>query len=383
MPKPHLEALTAIVADVVTPAADEVDRAGSFPRASITALGESGLLGLVSSSEVGGGGQSLLGAVPVIEQLAAACGSTAMVVLMHYAATAIIEAHGPRDVREEIAAGRCLTTLAFSEVGSRSHFWAPMSSAQGSGDGDGDGDGAVRLDARKSWVTAAGEADVFVWSSRPLAAEGPMTMWLVRSDAPGLEVAGRFDGLGLRGNDSRPVTAEGVVVGRDAMLGPDGGGLDVALAVALPWFLVLNAAFSLGLAEAVTKEATAHLTRTRLDHLDQSLAQQVLPRHDLARMRIETDRTRAFLDDTTRALTRAREDAMLRVLEVKAVAAEAAIAVTDLAMKVCGGAAFRRELGVERRFRDARAARVMAPTTDALLDFVGRVICDLPLLDPA
>jgi len=38
---------------------------------------------------------------------------------------------------------------------------------------------------------------------------------------------------------------------------------------------------------------------------------------------------------------------------------------------------------VERRFRDARAARVMAPTTDALLDFVGRVICGLPLLDPA
>ena len=43
-------------------------------------------------------------------------------------------------------------------------------------------------------------------------------------------------------------------------------------------------------------------------------------------------------------------------------------------MKVCGGAAFRKELGVERRFRDARAARVMAPTTDALLDFVGRAI---------
>ena len=54
--------------------------------------------------------------------------------------------------------------------------------------------------------------------------------------------------------------------------------------------------------------------------------------------------------------------------------------VTDLAMKVCGGAAFRKELGIERRFRDARAARVMAPTTDALLDFVGRAINGLPLL---
>ena len=63
--------------------------------------------------------------------------------------------------------------------------------------------------------------------------------------------------------------------------------------------------------------------------------------------------------------------------------AEAALAVTDLAMKVCGGAAFRKELGIDRRFRDARAARVMAPTTDALLDFVGRALCGLPLLDGA
>ena len=129
MTKPHLDALATIIADVVAPAADEVDRAGAFPRAAVTALGEAGLLGLISSAEVGGGGQSLAGAAPVIEQLARACGSTAMVVLMHYAATAIIEAHGPTDVREEIAAGRCLATLAFSEVGSRSHFWAPMSTA--------------------------------------------------------------------------------------------------------------------------------------------------------------------------------------------------------------------------------------------------------------
>ena len=106
-----------------------------------------------------------------------------------------------------------------------------------------------------------------------------------------------------------------------------------------------------------------------------------MTRADLARMRIETDRARALLADTLIALETGRADAMLRVLEIKAAAAEAAIAVTDLAMKVCGGAAFRKELGVERRFRDARAARVMAPTTDALLDFIGRAICGLPLFD--
>lgn len=74
---------------------------------------------------------------------------------------------------------------------------------------------------------------------------------------------------------------------------------------------------------------------------------------------------------------------MLRVLQVKAVAGEAAAEVADGVMRICGGAAFRRELGVERRFRDALAARVMAPTTDALRDFVGRAALGQPLLDGA
>ncbi|MGH9045210.1 MAG: acyl-CoA dehydrogenase family protein, partial [Acidimicrobiales bacterium] len=119
---------------------------------------------------------------------------------------------------------------------------------------------------------------------------------------------------------------------------------------------------------------------TRLTHLDQTLAEQPLPRVDHARMRITTDQAAALLDDTIEALGAARGDAMLRVLEVKAAAAEAAIKVANLAMKVCGGSAFRKELGIERRLRDALAARVMAPTTDALLDFVGRAINGLPLM---
>ncbi|MCE3556445.1 hypothetical protein LWC33_34020, partial [Pseudonocardia sp. RS11V-5] len=83
-----------------------------------------------------------------------------------------------------------------------------------------------------------------VWSSRPLAAAGPMTLWLVPSDASGLSEPGAFDGLGLRGNASRPVTADGLVVPRDAMIGPDGAGLDLALSLVLPTFLVGSAAFS-------------------------------------------------------------------------------------------------------------------------------------------
>src|ERR687894_442125 len=188
-----LRAVDEIVAGTVAPAAGEVDGAGAFPRAALDAFGRAGLLGLVSSREVGGLGQSHRAATRVVERVASTCASTAMVLCMHYAGSAVIEAHGPLAVRQAIARGEHVTTLAFSEKGSRSHFWAPVSTATPD-------EGGVRLDAQKSWVTSAGQADSYVWSSRPLTAEGQSTVWLVPADAPGLTIPSPFDGLGLRGN---------------------------------------------------------------------------------------------------------------------------------------------------------------------------------------
>jgi isovaleryl-CoA dehydrogenase len=366
--------ITALIAEYVEPNAVGVDRSGAFPTVAIDGLQAAGVLALTVAEEHGGSGGGLSAATDVVRRLAGACASTAMIVTMHYAAVAVLAVTGCDDVLSEIGERRHLTTLAFSEVGSRSHFWAPVSTASADGD-------AVKLNAAKSWVTSAHEASSFVWSSRPLNAEGSMSLWLVRTNTEGLTIADRFDGVGLRGNDSCPVTASNALVARSDLLGDDGAGLDLALSSALPWFLLLNASVSVGLMQAMVQETVAHLVGSRLEHLDQTLAQQLPARSALARMQIETDRTRALVDDAVTAVESGRADAQLLVLEVKAAAAESAAYVANLAMATGGGAAFRKESGVERRARDATAARVMAPTTDALLDFVGRALCGLPLLD--
>lgn len=367
-----LRAVDEIIKGTVEPAAADVDRSGAFPRAALDAFGRAGLLGLVSAREVGGLGEAHRAAAQTVERVASACASTAMVLCMHYSAAAVIEAHGPRPVREAIARGRHVTTLAFSEKGSRSHFWAPVGAATA-------GEGGVRLDAEKSWVTSAGEADSYVWSSRPLEAAGQSTVWLVPADAQGLSVPSPFDGLGLRGNNSSPVKAEGVRIPRENVLGADGGGFDVMMGVVLPYFQLMSAGFSVGTMEAATAKAAAHVAGTKFEHLGSALSDLPTVRAYLARMRIRTDMCRALLEDALTALETGRDDAMLRVLEVKAAAGESATEVTDLAMRVCGGAAFRKEVGVERHFRDARAATVMAPTTDVLYDFIGKAVCGLPL----
>jgi len=151
------------------------------------------------------------------------------------------------------------------------------------------------------------------------------------------------------------------------------------MGIVLPYFQLMNAAASIGTMEAATGKAAAHVSGSQLQHLQQSLADLPTIRAYVARMRIKTDMAHTLLLDTISALETGRADTMLRVLEVKAAAGETATEVTDLAMRVCGGAAFRKEVGVERHFRDARAATVMAPTTDVLYDFIGKAVCGMPL----
>jgi isovaleryl-CoA dehydrogenase len=371
----YRDALLRVIDEVVAPGAAEVDASGKFPSTQVEALGAAGILGLTIPREYGGGGAGLREAADVVRELGSACASTAMIVTMHYSAVAALLTREDKDTLRAVAEGTHLSTLALSETGSRGHFWAPQSTAVAEDDGV-----TVRLDASKSWVTSAGHANSYVWSSTAVSADGPMTLWYVPAQASGLSVAGPFDGLGLRGNSSAPMTADGVRVPLSDMLGTDGGGLDLAMAAVLPYFLICSAAMSAGLMQRLAGETAAHLKRTHYAHLGQSLAQQAQPRAQLARLRIEADRTWALVTAALDAVEAERDDAFLLVLEVKAAAGEAAADAADLALRAGGGSAFRKESPVERLFRDSRAARVMSPTTEHLHDFVGRALLGLPLL---
>ncbi|MGD0958133.1 MAG: acyl-CoA dehydrogenase [Candidatus Acidiferrales bacterium] len=365
-------ALERVCTTTIARTAAAVDHDGSFPFESIEALKSAGLLGALSSLESGGLGLGLAGAARIVRRVAEECGSTAMVLTMHYCGVAVLEAHGPIGVRRDAASGAHLSTLAFSEAGSRSHFWSPASTAKAR-------NGHVVLNAAKSWVTSASRATGYVWSSKPLAAEGLSTIWLVPASSRGMEVRGTFEGLGLRGNDSLPVTATDVEVPPSAMLGSDGQGFEIMMSVVLPVFAVLNAACSNGLMAGGLRRTAEHAGSTRHSDTGASLADLPTIRNYIARMQVKADMSNALLSETLDAIAEQRPNATLRVLESKAAAGETANEVLDLAMRVCGGAAFRKDVGVERYFRDARAAGIMAPTTDVLYDFIGKAVCGMPL----
>ena len=371
-----IDRLTALADERIAPHAAEVDATASFPRESIAALGESGYLGLTIPPEFGGMGQGLRVAAAALDTIAQRCASTAMVYLMHICGVSCyVAAPGASTAELRAAAGgNHLSTLAWSERGSRSHFWAPVSQAS-------ERDGSVVLNAEKSYVTSAGRADGYVVSTRWSEASTPTEsmLYLVAAGTPGLEVAGEWEALGMRGNASAPMRLTGVTVPQDRALSEPGKGFETMLGVVLPWFQTGAAAVSVGIAEAATQAVQAHLGASQFEHLNSSLADLPNLRARLAQMRIETDRARAHLVATLDAAEEGAPTAQLLVLESKAAAAETATMVTDIAMRAAGGAGMRSDLPLSRHFRDARAAGVMAPTTDVLHDFIGKALLGMDL----
>jgi alkylation response protein AidB-like acyl-CoA dehydrogenase len=368
-----------IAGSVLAPAARQNDKEARFSAEAVKALGAAGLLGMMLPAEVGGSDLGPRTFAAVIGALAEADASVAMVYLMHVSAASTIAAArrgaGVAPTLKEIAAGRHLSTLAFSEAGSRSHFWAPVSRAKRNAAG-------VHISAKKSFVTSAGQADSYVVSALSPEGTSPTdsTLYLVPSGTRGLSVAGPWDGLGLRANASAPMTLDDCEVASEWQLTDEGAGFQAMLQVVLPLFNLGSAAVALGLCRAAVAGTTTHLKSARFEHLGQSLGES-LPtlRAQLATMEIDTVGLAARIDDLVDHLDRPRDTTMLRVLECKAAAGDVAIAVTSAAMRACGGAAFSKHLAIERLFRDAHAGAVMAPTGDVLREFIGKTVLGMPL----
>src|SRR5260221_5770483 len=224
---------------VLAPAARQNDKEGRFSSEAVETLGRAGLFGIMLPAEVGGSALGPRTFAAVTATLAEADASVAMVYLMHMCAAATIAAARPdasvAQTLKEIAAGRHLSTLAFSEAGLRRHLSAPESRAQRNGTG-------VHLTAKKSWVTSAGHPPSYVVSSPAPDGTGPTdtTLYLIPAGARGLSVAGPWDGLGLGANASAPMTLDDCEVPSGLQLTNDGTCFPTMLQAVLPLFNLRN-----------------------------------------------------------------------------------------------------------------------------------------------
>lgn len=356
--------------------AADVDRRARFPRETVDALAQAGLLGLTVDAELGGRGEGAVQTYEVLSALAECCASSGMILTMHLVAVASLTSgnDGRFDaVLREIAAGRHLSTLALSEQATRSNFWISKGHTERC-------EGGYRLRVEKSFVTSAGPAQSYVVSTATPERESldDTELFFVRADGGGVEVLDWWQGSGLRGNASAPVRFD-TVVGERAHIGGPKGGRAILLEVILPWFQLGAASVSCGLARGAAVVTREHVVETRLEHLDARLVDQPVVRHGLGRLCAQVDALSGFVRSGAEAMA-AGSLRTEQMLGLKVVANEVALDVTDEAMRLGGGAAYAGRSPADRLFRDARAGIVMAPTADLLYDMIGRVVIGEPPL---
>lgn len=187
-------------------------------------------------------------------------------------------------------------------------------------------------------------------------------------------------GSGLRGNTSAPMRFRAVLPG-SARLAPRGGGLEAFVDTMIPWFQLGAGAVSVGRARGALDAITEHLAGARLEHLDERLIDQPVVRHSLGRLAVDVHAAGCMLTDVAGHMEEGT-GGLEGILALKAHANEQALAATDRAMRLGGGAAYAGATALDRLFRDARAGVVMAPTPDAIYDMLGGARAGHPLFPP-
>lgn len=368
-----------LVETLVAPRAAEIDAQCQWPREAMNAFGEAGLLGLHVPLQHGGQGQGLLALSVLTETIARACPSSAMCFGMHCVATAVIAAKATRHQQNhylrEIAAGRHVTSLALSEAGSGAHFYLPQTSLIEAGD-------SYRLNGTKQFITSGGQADSYVVSTRARddGASGDFSCVILDRDSEGMQWLDPWQGFGMRGNSSRGLRLDDVKVPRANLLGEPGDQVWYVFEVVAPYFLMAMAGAYLGIAQAALDAAGEQLRMRQYAHSSESLRDVETLRVRYAEMWISLEKTRGLVREAAYLGDSGSPDALPFILASKADAGETAVELSNQAMTLCGGAAYRANSRVAQLLRDARASHVMAPTTDMLKSWIGRHLLGLPLL---
>jgi alkylation response protein AidB-like acyl-CoA dehydrogenase len=386
--------------EVLAPDAAKVDRDGLFPTAGIKALREANLMGLTVAEELGGPAENIMTTALVIEELAQGCASTAMCYTMHMSTVPVIAAltkDNPEQAEKfltPIIRGERLNSLAMSEPGSGNRLWHMDSYAQGDGDG-------YLIDSYKSFATSSSQADLYLVPVRANAEVGPndLSLFIIDGKDTNIKFIGQWDGMGMRGNSSTPVHFDKVHVPASHRLGSETCGFSMLFAYSLPIYQVGLSCVYLGIAQAAYDAAAAHVKKRVHSDTKDTLAKLETVQRYIAEMKLQIDQARYLIyrvaqmsDNATVLFDELAEadllDEVIRanpddpffidVAQIKIAACEMAINVTNKALQVCGGAAYKRGHPVERHYRDARAGSVMAPSDDTLKLIMGRQLLGIP-----
>lgn len=370
-----------IANSVLSKNVDQVDINAIWPEEGIRLLQSEGFGGLVVPKAYGGQGQGLLTLAKVCEALGRECASTAICFGMHCVGSSVISVNATKEQQSTlispICEGKHITSLSLSESGSGVHFYLPQTTLEKV-----DGSYYV-LNGTKAFVTNGGKADSYVVSAVNASVHNPVEQFscvMVPSESEGIKWGDNWDGLGMRGNSSRSMELQGVMVPRSNLLGKEGDQIWYIFNVVTPYFLIAMAGTFLGVASAALEEGRKHLVKRYHTHTGTSLAQSSVLQHRMGSLWAMLERTRRLIYHAATSFDNGEPDSLLALMSAKVEIADCVVNLVNEVMTLTGGISYRNGSRLDRSLRDARAAHLMSPTTEILRIWIGRTLLGQSLL---
>ncbi len=346
--------------EVVAPRARDLDEREEFPHDIVKQMGELGFMGLPFPEKYGGAGLDTLCYAIAVEEIARACGSTAITLAAHVSlGCGPVSAVGTEDQKQ-----RFLTPMAKGEAIGAFGLTEPEagSDAAGTKTRAERVNGGWRVNGSKIYITNGSVAKYITFTARTDASKGTkgISAFIMDTATSGFRVGKREKKMGLHASDTVEVVFQDCFVPEDGLLGDPTGGFS-AFMKTLTGGRISIGALALGLAQGSYEHAVRYSKIRK--QFGQPIAGFQAVQFMLAEMatRIEAARLlvyhAAMLRDAGREYT--KEASMAKLF-----ASEAGNWVTDKAIQIHGGIGYCRDIPVERMHRDAKLMEIGEGTSE-------------------
>ncbi|HZO77089.1 MAG TPA: acyl-CoA dehydrogenase family protein [Solirubrobacteraceae bacterium] len=364
IPTEHAEfrnTIRQIARERIAPRAAEIDEQAAYPHDLRRLLSEQDILGLPFEPEHGGTGTGTLMQNIAVEEIAKACASTALILMIQELGTLPIKLFGSSELKDRFlprcASGEWSPAFALSEPEAGSDPGGMLTRAVFE-------DGEWVITGTKNWITNLGIADFYVVFAVTEPGAGHsrgITAFVVEADRPGFSVGKLEHKLGIRGSPTGQPIFERVRVPAENVVGDVGEGFKVAMAT-LDRSRLGVAAQALGIAQGATDYAAAYARERKQFGKPINSFQAI--QFKLADMETQCAAGRELLYQACARIDRSDPDIGKYSAMAKLFCSDIAMQVTVEAVQVLGGYGYVKEYPVERMLRDAKITQIYEGTNE-------------------
>jgi alkylation response protein AidB-like acyl-CoA dehydrogenase len=342
------------------------DESGAQPEEFIQDLRELGLFGLIIPEEYGGIGLSNSAYSRVLQQCSRYDSSVSLTIGAHssiglkgvllFGTDAQKEKYLPKLASGEMIAAFCLT-----EAGSGSDAASIKANAVKQ-----PGGGWV-LNGEKLWITNGGIGNFYTVFARTDGDAGKLSAFIVERDYPGVSSGPKEDKLGIRASSTTTVNFADVELPEDALLGPEGKGFMIAMAILNNGRTGLGGGSVGGMKTCIALAAKQAKERKQFG---QSISDFGLIKQKISDMTVDCFAAESVVRMVGHYIDSGHSDYSIEAAISKVFASEAMFRAANESLQIAAGNGYMKEFPYEQIMRDARILTIFEGTSEILRLFI-------------